>query len=703
MAAFTSVQNGDWNDPQTWGNALGGEYPFKSSASDTATVLHTVTIASDNPYAGTGAVSVGSGGDMTISNHACAQQFCGAVAVSSGGKLSSADNANVKKLMLGGAVAVASGGEFCWQKSSELYFVSTSSNVYGVDLAIGGRFGMYGTSAAAPDSKITGDTTYGCYAYIYGGTWTTGLITISNATFDYVAKKGTSTTGVMLSSANACAEDECTIDGLVVTNPVSVCTYGISFLNCTMKGMKNVYSGSTAVAKYGIYCFNCVIKEDVSLNGKTSSAQGLRLVNCIVSGADASLNGEATSGRGISAEYCFINASAMTGIATSGYGIMYASCAVRGGTSSATATSGMGIHWGGSIVSGGDHASAADVSSGYGHLLSQNEIYGGTLRTAQAKYGIYWYYNMPSYLKGGRMICTGCANAVYPHTGLKFDVELTKSGAVELWLYGNTTDVSNNPTWIEPVIYRNHETNKAAAIYFECSPFNLTDFTTSGVTRNGTNLDIAAGGSIVSPEVNPWDVALWSAITYTTSGGSPTVYTRTSSDGGASWTAWTARASGADLSGVATGLNGADLIQWKLENASGTCTLQNLTITFSYNRETLPEFTEEWQGGVSVPTYGKSGLNFNLSRKMPSDSATVLVSLIKDDGTAEPLTAASASCVSGSLWSWSTANITTQPTERTHYTAVFTDQNANKVYFDVWLGGSEDLAIGSDKKLKMLI
>jgi hypothetical protein len=272
-----------------------------------------------------------------------------------------------------------------------------------------------------------------------------------------------------------------------------------------------------------------------------------------------------------------------------------------------------------------------------------------------------------------------------------------------LWLYGNTTDISFDPIWNEPVIYRNHETNKTAAVYFECSPFNLSDFTTSGVTRNGTNLDVAAGGSIISPIVQPWDVSLWSAITFLTSGGSPTLYTRTSSDGGSSWTSWTSRASGADLSGIATGLNGLDAIQWKLENASGTCMLQNLTITFSYNRETLPEHTEEWQCGARVPTYSKSGLHFTLARKMPADSAVVTVSLIRDNGALEPLTSAAASRLSGSVWGWSTANIAAQPQARTHFVAVFTDQSANKVFFDLHVGGSEDLALGTDKNVKTLL
>jgi len=41
-------------------------------------------------------------------------------------------------------------------------------------------------------------------------------------------------------------------------------------------------------------------------------------------------------------------------------------------------------------------------------------------------------------------------------------------------------------------------------------------------------------------------------------------------------------------------------------------------------------------------------------------------------------------------WYWPTSGITTQPTTTTHYRVQFKDQNNNKVFRDLFLGGTED-------------
>jgi len=492
MAAFTSVTSGDWNDPATWGNGAGGEYPFKSSAADTATVAHTVTVAADNPYAGSGAVSIAAGGELTISNHVCAQNFCGAITVASGGKLTSADNAAAKKLAVAGSVTIGAGAEFFWRRASELYFDSPSSaSIYGLDAESGSKFTLSGASSASRDSKITGNSTNGCYVVITGNTWTPGNIAINNATFDYVNKKGTGVNGVTIQYVNCKNEAECAIDGLDVTNIMN--TYGLTFVGGTVVNMKNIRAGSTTNSKSGVYLSGCVVKGENTISGKSSSGYGIRLLYCIVNGSGSVFSGEATSGRGISAESCMIGSWAASGVCTGGQGVVLQGCSVRGGETAASAGAGYGIHWGGSVVLGGVHTAAANPSSGYAHLFSQTEIAGGTINAAQAKYGFYWYFSVVSYHVGGRLIATGCANAVYPHANALFDTSLQKDGFKDVWLFGNTVDITNSPTWREPIIYHNHESDKTAAIYFECSPFNLSDFTTSGVTRSGTNLDIAAG------------------------------------------------------------------------------------------------------------------------------------------------------------------------------------------------------------------
>ncbi len=603
---------------------------------------------------------------------------------------------------MAGSVAIAPGAEFIWRGASELYFDSpNSSTIYGLDAESGAKFTMAGTSSASRDSKVTGHTTNGCYVVITGNTWSAGNITINNATIDYVSRKGTAVNGVTIQYVNCRNEAECAIDGLDVTNIMN--TYGLTFVGGTVINMKNIRAGSVTNNKTGVSLSGCVVKGENTISGKSSSGYGIRLLYCMVNGIGSVFSGEATSGRGISAESCMVDSWAASGVCTGGQAVVLQGCSVRGGTTTAAAGAGYGIHWGGSVVLGGIHAATANPTSGYAHLFSQTEIAGGTITATQAKYGFYWYFSIVSHHVGGRLIASGCANAVYPHANALFDTTLRKDGFKDVWLFGNTSDIANSPTWREPVIYHNHSSDKTAMIYFECSPFNLSDFITSGVTRNGTNLDITAGGYIVSPEVRPWDVSQWSSASYAKTGGAATVYIRASTDGGASWSDWIERVSGADLTAVPTGLNGNDIIQWKLENASGTCTLSNLTITFSYARETLPEHTEEWQGDVRIPTYAKSGAHHTLARLMKPDSTSVTVSLIGDDGTPEPLTCAEASSAGGSLWRWSTAGIATQPATATHYVATFSDQNANKVFFDLYMGGAEDIVIGTDRNVKTII
>ena len=70
MTAFTSVQDGDWNDPDTW-DVGGGDFPTSLTAVDTATISHTVTYNIDN--SGTnrmGKITLTSGGILQHSTDA---------------------------------------------------------------------------------------------------------------------------------------------------------------------------------------------------------------------------------------------------------------------------------------------------------------------------------------------------------------------------------------------------------------------------------------------------------------------------------------------------------------------------------------------------------------------------------------------------------------------------------------------------------
>jgi len=124
MASYTSTQNGNWNDPATWG---GSGYP--SASGDTATINHTVT------YNVSSATELG---DITINN---------------GGILTFATNMNTKLTLGNASITVKSGGELRVGSSTnpipknykaELVWNTTSDNSKGITVESGGLVNIYG-------------------------------------------------------------------------------------------------------------------------------------------------------------------------------------------------------------------------------------------------------------------------------------------------------------------------------------------------------------------------------------------------------------------------------------------------------------------------------------------------------------------------------------------------------------------------------
>jgi len=65
MTTFTSVQNGDWDAGETWGNGSGGDYPTKTTADDVANIGHQVTYNIDNSSGNRmGNVNIQTGGEL---------------------------------------------------------------------------------------------------------------------------------------------------------------------------------------------------------------------------------------------------------------------------------------------------------------------------------------------------------------------------------------------------------------------------------------------------------------------------------------------------------------------------------------------------------------------------------------------------------------------------------------------------------------
>ncbi len=600
MAAFTSVADGDWKTPATWGEAT--EYPFKSSAADTVTVNHAVSISADNALAGTGTVVIASGGNLYLSSaYSSAQNFCGDITIASGGKLSSVSNANTKKLQVGGHVIGQSGGEFNWQKVSNLYFNSTAT-CYGLDIQKGCRCIMAGTSSESKDSQITGHTTNGCYWNITGGSLLPGQINISNVTLSYTKMKAGQDGGLFMQLLNRSNESEAVIDGLAQTNVLGA-TYPLFIYGCTCTNFTNISSGNTSTNRHGIYIGYCTIKGTNSFTGGSGATTiGISIWYSRVIDGGSIFNGSTTAGKGIYLAAVTVRGNSIfNGAATTGIAIYVHYNELASGIFNGTATTGTGIYWEGPQINGGTHTANATPGASGGtafKLTSNTEIAGdAVLISTGSKNGIWCITNVPDLFTAGNISISGAYNAIQCDANEASSTTFQKNTDLEIKLLSFTNLFGTTPIWNEPLIYRNHASNKTAIAYYECAPFNLTDFTTSGVTRNGMDMDIAAGGSIVSPSLRPFDVSQWTSISFATSGGSPTVYTRTSSDGGSNWTGWTTRANAADLSGISVAGKGADLIQWKLENASGTCTLQNVTITFSYKYDSI-----QWESTTGIQT-----------------------------------------------------------------------------------------------------
>ena len=141
-AAFTSAQNGNWNDGGTFGNnspgVKGTDWP--GTAGDTASIGHTVTynVSETNEL---GQVDITNGGILTFSTGANT-------------KLTLAhQNLNVAS---GGELRVgASGAEINAANTAEVLWNTTSDNAKGLQIADGGTLSVYGASDYCSDYEDT--------------------------------------------------------------------------------------------------------------------------------------------------------------------------------------------------------------------------------------------------------------------------------------------------------------------------------------------------------------------------------------------------------------------------------------------------------------------------------------------------------------------------------------------------------------------
>ena len=140
MTAFTSVQNGNWDDGATWGNTSPGvkgtDWP--GLAGDTASVGHTVTynVSETNEL---GQIDIT--GKLTFNSAGNRKLTLGHV------------NLNIAN---GGELEIGtSGSNFTAAQTAEVLFNTTSDNAKGLIIANGGKLTVYGASDYCSDYEDT--------------------------------------------------------------------------------------------------------------------------------------------------------------------------------------------------------------------------------------------------------------------------------------------------------------------------------------------------------------------------------------------------------------------------------------------------------------------------------------------------------------------------------------------------------------------
>lgn len=592
MAAFTSTQSGNWNDVNTWG---GGGYPFQASATDTATIAsgHTVTITADNVYAGTGAVSVN--GVMTISNHACAQSFCGAISVNSGGTLSSEDDANVKKLWVkNGDVIVYDGGIFDWNKNSEMHFETASSSGNGIDCQNGSWFTLIGTNGTN-DCKITGANGY--EAWVLLRCMSTGLLhEVKNVTIDYCGWFNSSFPASLSFLWANQYNKNLEVDNVVIDHPyragifASKCIIDRDFKNITV----NAYRDKLFYFSYSVLTDGFTL----DINHTSSANYDIAYFNYSILD-DVQFSADITSG------------------SNTNYPINLSFSHVNGGSYTVTRPSGesvpVGFNFGSTSVSGGYYSYICNstVQNINAFVLSRGSVTGGTFISDTPGTGIYCEQTL---LKGGQWTVkntgTGAFYGIYPYMaacsknstfGLIIE-DSCETGINNQYAQASqffhtpdgycvneaTVDVANKSLsqHTEPWLYVTDRSNKYFKIWFNCWPWNADDFSVTGTVdfrpTTAGGFEMSDGACVTFPEVQPWQVVLWGTVSYTESGAGTTTWEyRISNNSGASWGDWASFTSGTDLSAQTAKGFGTEVIQFRVSVTGGGKTISDLSVVDS--------------------------------------------------------------------------------------------------------------------------
>lgn len=143
--------------------------------------------------------------------------------------------------------------------------------------------------------------------------------------------------------------------------------------------------------------------------------------------------------------------------------------------------------------------------------------------------------------------------------------------------------LTNIGSLIEPLVYVTSRASKTFDIYYDMSPYNVSDFITTGVVSYIANVGattITGAGTLETPALRLFDVTDYGIYTFVKTGadGSETHEYAVSTDGGVTFGAWVAIASGDNIAATPVG-SYLDVIKFKITNASGTLICASLLIS----------------------------------------------------------------------------------------------------------------------------
>ncbi len=570
-----------------------GGYPGDgiSGVADTASISHTITITANN-VATCGAITISSGGDLICNNDGSAQNFCAAITVASGGTLESASNQNTKVLRVAGNITIASGGTYHGYEDFTLIIASSTSGQYTFTNSSGGNFYMVGSSGHT--SNMKGDGSGKEMKCNIDQQSTSGIIHIDYADFQWGINIDTSSLNGAINFSLLGRRNyyNCTLGVVTGSNLSAAAIYGFNLNNCVIRNLNISCTDMTTKRPFyvlaGVY-ENCTFTATATTGLPLYSPYGV-FKNCTIVTT-------ATTGT-TQFTYVSFDGGTISATATTAVGIDFYACHFRNHTTTGTSASNYAIRAAGNCYLGSGAKFRVTASGGasgvamylyYGFTIDGGDITINNPADGTISTSVTWA-DAPTFIRGvfkSNLVFSAEGEAwgregIWQHNGERHLI-LTGAYPIRYGIY--TTSIA---TMYEPFIFITNETTKKFNIVYPCYPSNMDNssndnfrWTGTVTSTTGDQIELAESSTLFFPQTKPWQVTAWSnSIVMTTTGGSVTKYYRTSLNGGTTWGAWTSFTGTLNLSAASTEGNGADVIEFKVENGagSGTASIKDLTM-----------------------------------------------------------------------------------------------------------------------------